>query len=78
MILYLWMIFSSYILMVPFDSQDLKGVVYVWIGGLAEHEDAVVAEKIAYKMYQVNCQLIHSNILFYIAIYKWTISHPWD
>ncbi|XP_022317949.2 protein flightless-1 homolog isoform X3 [Crassostrea virginica] len=43
-----------YILMVPFDSQDLKGVVYVWIGGLAEHEDAVVAEKIAYKMYQDN------------------------
>lgn len=40
--------------MVPFDSQDLKGVVYVWIGGLAEHEDAVVAEKIAYKMYQVS------------------------
>lgn len=44
----------SYILMVPFDSQDLKGIVYVWIGGLAEHEDAVVAEKIAYKMYQVS------------------------
>lgn len=44
--------------MVPFDSQDLKGVVYVWIGGLAEHEDAVVAEKIAYKMYQVSFQLM--------------------
>ena len=44
--------------MVPFDSQDLKGVVYVWIGGLAEHEDAVVAEKIAYKMYQVSSTLL--------------------
>lgn len=40
--------------MVPFDSQDLKGVVYVWIGGRAEHEDATLAEKIAYKMFKVN------------------------
>ncbi|XP_071129219.1 protein flightless-1 homolog isoform X5 [Mytilus edulis] len=43
-----------FILMVPFDSEDLKGVVYVWIGGKAEHEEATLAEKIAYMMYADN------------------------
>jgi hypothetical protein len=43
--------------MVPFDSQDLKGVVYVWIGSKAEHEEATLAEKIAYMMYAVSITL---------------------
>lgn len=43
-----------YILMVPFDSQDLKGVVYVWIGARSDHEDGTIAENIAYKMYKDN------------------------
>jgi hypothetical protein len=47
----------SFILMVPFDSQDLKGVVYVWIGSKAEHEEATLAEKIAYMMYAVSITL---------------------
>ncbi|XP_060063340.1 protein flightless-1 homolog [Ylistrum balloti] len=46
--------FFCYILMVPFDSEDLMGVVYVWIGSRAEHEEATLAEKIAYKMYKDN------------------------
>ena len=40
--------------MVPFDSEDLRGVVYVWIGNKAEHEEAEIAEKIAYKMYKAS------------------------
>ena len=65
--------------MVPFDSQDLKGVVYVWIGGLAEHEDAVVAEKIAYKMYQVSStlklsflsEIVFSFVLDFYKFFDW-------
>ncbi|KAK6187545.1 hypothetical protein SNE40_005543 [Patella caerulea] len=41
-----------YILMVPFDSQDLKGIVYVWVGSKADHADAVIGEEIAYLMYK--------------------------
>ena len=43
----------SYILMVPFDSEDLKGIVYVWVGSKADHSEAQIAEEIAYKMYKV-------------------------
>ncbi|KAK7501988.1 hypothetical protein BaRGS_00006740 [Batillaria attramentaria] len=42
----------NYILMVPFDSEDLKGIVYVWVGGKADHAEAQIAEEIAYKMYK--------------------------
>lgn len=49
--------------MVPFDSQDLKGVVYVWIGSKADHEEATLAEKIAYMMYAVsNKNKIHNTV----------------
>ncbi|XP_060578939.1 protein flightless-1 homolog isoform X2 [Ruditapes philippinarum] len=43
-----------YILMVPFDTEDLNGVVYVWCGSKAEHEDASLTEEIAYLMYKDN------------------------
>ena len=43
----------SYILMVPFDSEELKGIVYVWVGSKADHSEAQIAEEIAYKMYKV-------------------------
>ncbi|KAH3871910.1 hypothetical protein DPMN_035125 [Dreissena polymorpha] len=39
--------------MVPFDTEDLNGVVYVWCGSKANHEDASLAEQIAYAMYKV-------------------------
>ncbi|KAL4240866.1 hypothetical protein ACF0H5_001651 [Mactra antiquata] len=43
-----------YILMVPFDTEDLHGVVYVWCGSKADHEDASLTEEIAYMMYKDN------------------------
>lgn len=45
--------------MVPFDSDDLKGIVYVWVGKKADHKEAQIAEEIAYSMYTVreNCRL---------------------
>ncbi|XP_025115858.1 LOW QUALITY PROTEIN: protein flightless-1 homolog [Pomacea canaliculata] len=42
----------NYILMVPFDSEELKGIVYVWVGSRADHTEAQLAEQIAYKMYK--------------------------
>lgn len=39
--------------MVPFDSDDLRGIVYVWVGKKADHMDAQIAEEIAYRMYKV-------------------------
>ncbi|XP_076458808.1 protein flightless-1 homolog isoform X1 [Babylonia areolata] len=44
----------NYILMVPFDSEDLKGIVYVWVGSKADHAEAQIAEDIAYTMYKDN------------------------
>ncbi|KAK3582011.1 hypothetical protein CHS0354_039677 [Potamilus streckersoni] len=43
-----------FMLMVPFDSEDLKGIVYVWIGNKADHDEATLAEQIAYLMYKDN------------------------
>ena len=40
-----------YILKVPFDSEDKRGIVYVWIGSKADPEEATVAEEIAYSLY---------------------------
>lgn len=39
--------------MVPFDSDDLKGIVYVWVGKKADHKEAQLTEEIAYMMYKV-------------------------
>ncbi|KAK7111739.1 protein flightless-1 homolog [Littorina saxatilis] len=44
----------TYILMVPFDSDDLKGICYVWVGSKADHSEAQIAEEIAYRMYKDN------------------------
>ncbi|XP_059178446.1 protein flightless-1 homolog [Physella acuta] len=41
-----------FILMVPFDSDELKGIVYVWVGKKADHKEAKIAEEIAYSMYK--------------------------
>ncbi|GFS01023.1 protein flightless-1 homolog [Elysia marginata] len=41
-----------FILMVPFDSDELKGIVYVWVGKRADHKEAQIAEEIAYMMYK--------------------------
>jgi hypothetical protein len=38
--------------MVPFDSSDLKGIVYIWVGKKADHKEAEIAEEIAYSMYK--------------------------
>ncbi|XP_064595508.1 protein flightless-1 homolog isoform X2 [Liolophura sinensis] len=43
-----------YILHVPFDTADLQGIVYVWIGRKAEHSEATIAEEIAYDIYGQN------------------------
>ena len=40
-----------YILKVPFDQEDKRGIVYVWIGSKADPEEAIVAEDIAYNLY---------------------------
>jgi len=40
-----------YILKVPFDAEDRRGIVYVWIGSKADPEEATVAEEIAYSLY---------------------------
>ncbi|ESO93458.1 hypothetical protein LOTGIDRAFT_145300, partial [Lottia gigantea] len=45
---------NCFILMVPFDSEDLKGIVYVWVGSKADHDDAKISEDIAYMMYKDN------------------------
>jgi hypothetical protein len=44
---------SSHILMVPFDSQDNRGIVYVWIGDKVNPEEARLAEEIADDMFGV-------------------------
>ena len=43
--------------MVPIDSEDLQGVVYVWVGGKADHDDATLTEEVAYMMYKVRNRL---------------------
>ena len=49
-----WLMYVfSYILMVPIDSEDLQGVVYVWVGSKADHDDATLTEEVAYMMYKV-------------------------
>ena len=40
-----------YILKVPFDPEDQRGIVYVWIGSKADPDEAAVAEDIAYSLY---------------------------
>ena len=40
-----------YILKVPFDQEDKRGIVYVWIGSRADPEEAIFAEDIAYNLY---------------------------
>ena len=35
----------------PFDAEDRRGIVYVWIGSKADPEEATVAEEIAYSLY---------------------------
>ena len=47
--------------MVPFDSEDLKGVVYVWVGNKADHKEAKLAEEIAYLMYKVRVVVYMQN-----------------
>ena len=54
------LLLASYILMVPLDSRDLNGIVYVWVGSKASHSDATVAEEIAYTMYKVSGQRLTS------------------
>ena len=44
----------SYILVVPFDSEDNSGIVYVWIGGRCDPEEARITEEIANDMYDVS------------------------
>ena len=40
--------------MVPFDTQDLNGVVYVWVGSKADHDDATLTEELAYVIFKVS------------------------
>eukprot|EP00057_Strongylocentrotus_purpuratus_P005896 XP_011660370.1 PREDICTED: protein flightless-1 homolog [Strongylocentrotus purpuratus] len=40
-----------YLLEVPFDSQDSKGIVYTWIGSRSDADMARVAEELAYEMF---------------------------
>ena len=40
-----------YILKVPFDAEDNRGIVYVWIGSNSDAEEAIVAEEIAYNLF---------------------------
>ena len=35
----------------PFDAEDKRGIVYVWIGSNADAEEAIVAEEIAYNLF---------------------------
>ena len=41
----------SYILKVPFDKEDTRGIVYVWVGNDADAEEARITEEIARDMY---------------------------
>lgn len=54
--------------MVPFDTEDLNGVVYVWCGSKADHEDASLTEEIAYLMYKVST--LHS-FKYTLCLYVW-------
>jgi len=56
--------------MVPFDTQDLNGVVYVWCGSKADHEDATLAEEIAYTMYKVGCESVRR---LHIQCTRWDV-----
>ncbi len=44
----------SYILVVPFDSEDNAGIVYVWIGERCDPEEARITEEVANDMYDVS------------------------
>lgn len=50
---WIWSLCFSYILKVPFDSEDNQGIVYVWIGDRANPEEARVCEEIAEDMFGV-------------------------
>lgn len=44
----------SYILKVPFNSDNVSGIVYVWIGENSDPEDSKLAEEIANWLYDVS------------------------
>ena len=53
----------------PFDTEDKRGIVYVWIGSKADPEEAAVAENIFYRLYdrenfslQVNKQTMQCTL----------------
>ena len=48
----------SYILNVPFDSADQNGIVYVWMGGRCNSEEARIAEELAEEMFGVGHSVI--------------------
>ena len=60
-----------YILKVPFDQEDKRGIVYVWIGSKADPEEAIVAEEIAYSLYDrdnFSLQVLPFHLVFDLII----------
>ena len=47
----------------PFDAEDKRGIVYVWIGSKADPEEATVAEEIAYSLYDTESFSLQARTL---------------
>ena len=55
----------------PFDAEDRRGIVYVWIGCKADPEEATVAEEIAYSLYDTesfSLQVVLGNMKISLKI----------
>ena len=55
----------------PFDAEDSRGIVYVWIGSKADPEEATVAEEIAYSLYDTesfSLQVVFGNLKISLKI----------
>ena len=59
--------YFSYILNVPFDSDDQNGIVYVWMGGRCDSEEARLSEEVAEDMFGVS--LIYYSSIICSAVY---------
>ena len=58
----------------PFDAEDKRGIVYVWIGSKADPEEATVAEEIAYSLYDTESFSLQARA--WLSGDIWVIEYP--
>ncbi|XP_013412224.1 protein flightless-1 homolog isoform X3 [Lingula anatina] len=63
-----------FLLKVPFDNDDMQGIMYVWIGRKSDPEEAKLAEEIARELFdetytvQIVCEGVEPENFFWVGI----------